>query len=774
MFKYKFQCLATAGAAALMGLVHGGVAAAATAQATAQSNTIEQVVVTARKRAENLQRTPLSVSALSSTMIEKYRLLKVDDLQKIVPNLVIYNAPGFLSTTIISIRGISSTDYIPTNESPVAVYVDGVYVARQMGALFSLNDLERVEVLRGPQGTLNGRNATAGSVALFTKRPTDHFDFDQKFSYGSFNDWTTRTIIDTGELFHSGVTMRLDYMHHSKDGYIRNILTEPSNSIGAIQADYVTAALHKDFTPKFTADYKFDWSMARGQGANFQVVAATPNWLAFFKNYNPGFQLQPNFMDTVQEKLVGRSRDIVTGNSLTLNWRYSDDLSFKSITGYRWINSIYPSVQGIYPQLFGNVSSTGLPGTFSIKGIAISQIPRAQILQDQVSEELQMNGKTGDFTYVAGVYYFSENASENYDPYGSLSTTVLSPLAGLYRAPAFLTFTNHAISRALYGQVSYTPPILDGKLEITGGLRYTMDTKHLIQTQPAPGSATVHIPRDVSRNFYNLSGEGEIKYQWTPGTMTYFRVGQAYRGGGISARDTTAPNGFAPEKEISYEVGVKSDFMDHHVRFNGDMYWTDYSNLQVFQTYLAPLCLSSAVCSTVVNAGNATYKGFEAELTVLPFKGWELDASVGYVYPHYNSFFINPTTDIANTAFVRYGNISRWTSSAAVTYNFEPMPIGNLSARVNWYYHSKRWFTNSTIGDVFADTVVDPGYHDVGFQVILADIPQHFFPGNLTLEVYGTNLLDDHPVVQAIHLGTYATEAFGPGSEFGVSLEGKF
>src|SRR5207245_755399 len=124
---------------------------------------------------ENLQATPVAVSALSAEMLERNRLVRIDDLQKSVPSLVIFANPGLLGTPTFALRGISASDYISTNENPVALYVDGVYIARPISALFSLSDLERVEVLRGPQGTLSGRNATAGSIALYTKGPADHF-----------------------------------------------------------------------------------------------------------------------------------------------------------------------------------------------------------------------------------------------------------------------------------------------------------------------------------------------------------------------------------------------------------------------------------------------------------------------------------------------------------------------------------------------------------------------------------------------------------------------
>jgi iron complex outermembrane receptor protein len=259
----------------------------AIAQTEQRAAALEEVVVTARKREENLQTTPVAVSAISAEALERNRMVRIDDLQKQVPSLVIYANPGHMGTPTFAIRGISATDFIPTNENPVAVYVDGVYVARPIGALFSLGDLERVEVLRGPQGTLNGRNATAGSIALYTKAPGDRFGVQQKLSYGTYNDFSSRTTVDTGPIGSTGLSARFAYMHHEVDGFYRNTLTTRSNSPGARNSESFTFALRGEWGDRFTADYRFDFSDTVGQGSPTQVVVSTPTWLTFFQSSNP-------------------------------------------------------------------------------------------------------------------------------------------------------------------------------------------------------------------------------------------------------------------------------------------------------------------------------------------------------------------------------------------------------------------------------------------------------------------------------------------------------
>jgi iron complex outermembrane receptor protein len=741
-----------------------------------RSGVLEEIVVTARKREENLQDAPVAVSAFSAKTLERNRLVRIDDLQQTVPTLLVTKTPGWIGAANVSLRGISTSDTNATNEYPVALYLDGVYIARTTGSLFSLNDLERVEVLRGPQGTLSGRNATAGSIALYTKPPAEEFGVQQKLSYGTYNDIMSRTTVDLGRLGDTGLTARVAFMHNQVDGYVHNALTSDSNSPGAVRANAVAVAIRGDWG-RLIADYKFDYDDEKGQGGNTQVIAATPTFVTFFQNYNPGFTLQPKFLENIEEKVVGYAAQTVQGQSLTIRYDVNDKIEIKSITGYRELHNIYTQISGTYPQLRGNASATGAP-PFTIQDVALSLIPRVAVNQHQWSQEFQLTGKVERFSYVGGLYYFSERADQSYGKTGSLSVTVLSPTSARFAPPALLDFVNYSKSKAVYGQMSYTPPVLDDKLELTVGGRWTRDRKRLIQTNPTPGSNLIPIPRDVSRSFSNFSAEGSVRYQWKPDVISYFRVAQAYRAGGISARDTTfAPNGYAPEKEISYELGMKAELFDHRVRFNGDVYLTQYNDLQITTSFTAALgCQSSALCSTVINAASADYKGVEGELTVIPVRGLELSGTIGYIKPHYNSFRINlsATGDIARDPSLRYANLSKLTSSASATYRFEPMSFGDLSVRVNWNYHSKRYFNSQTTATNFNEEFADPGFHNIGAQITLANVRQPIFKESLTVQVYGSNLLDKHQFLQGASLGSFATVGYGPGRTFGVSLIGKF
>lgn len=739
---------------------------------------IRDIVVTARKRAENIQDTPLAISAISSKTLEEAQLKTVGDLDKAVPSLVTFQSGNLVGTPIFALRGLSTSDYIPTNENPVALYVDGVYVARQQGALFGLEDLQRVEVLRGPQGTLNGRNATAGSISLYTRNPEPDFSISQKFSYGTFQNFVSATTVNLGKLGETGLSVRASYYHNDRNGYVHNLATtDKSLWPGALKEDAIFAAVRGQWG-NLTVDYKFDYDKKVGLGPGYQIQTLSATYAAFLNTYNPGVQfIRPAFDSEWNFKVLTPSRDKGEGHSLNMVLDISPQLTLKSITGLRKINTSYESVFAPLPVgTVGNVA-TSVSGPYSIQPIQISDIQVVHIHQHQFSQEFQLLGKSDRLSYVLGLYYFRERAREDYGTTGSLFLGVLNATNALWGAAraTFIDFSALAISRAAFGQMTYVPPVFDDRIELTAGLRYTADKKNLVQTQPVPGTSVVPIPRDVSRKDHNLSAEGTIKVKWTPEVMTYFRVAQAYKAGGFSPRDTTySPNGYAPEKVISYELGVKAELLDRHLRINADVYQSNFRNIQINQIFTAAQgCLSSATCSTTVADGKARYRGFEAEVTAVPVSGFELNGSVGYVDPKWQRLLANPsaTSNIAGNPGVVFGGLAKWTAAGAAKYTFA-LPFADLTFRGAVNYHSQRYFTNVVTSTNNAEVLKDPGYTNFSAQIILSGIKVS--DASFTLSVYGDNLSNKHPVLQGIDATVASGRSYGPGRTFGISLKGTY
>jgi iron complex outermembrane receptor protein len=765
------------------------------AQGTSRS-TLEEVVVTARKRVESAQNAPLAITAFNADMLEKQQVNRIDDLSHVVPSLMISPAPAQPGTAIINLRGFGTNDQ--TNllgDAPVAIYIDGVYSGRSIGTLFSLVDLERVEVAAGPQGTLFGRNVTGGAVSLFTKSPAEEFGVQQKFSYGSYADFVSRTTVDTGELGNTGLYAKLAYMHHEKDGYIRNTLA-PSRSQdpGAVRADSVFFALRGDLTPAFTTDYKFDWDTEKAQPITAQIIGGTTAFANYFgasaahggsafpvlgtpgpsvppvvtaTGITPALAtvlVQPNRLGTISSTYAKPGKIETGGHNLTLNYALSDDVQLKSITAYRSLAITHSSnFGGSTGNLIGRINFPPAPAVYG--PVTIFQTRNNKNRQHQVSEELQLNGKVGPINYVAGLYYFDEHvANDSFDNTGNFA--ILGGLTSVALTTLNIQYTGRSTSKAAFSDVAYTPPILNDKLEVSGGVRYTEDTKELHQT--------LQLVRNVKQNFYNVAVSGSAKYQWSSDVMTYVRVAQAYKAGGFNPRDTSVA-AFNPEKALSYEIGLKADLFDGTVRLNGDIYHTDYKDMQLTQLGAS----GGGFSAFIANAGHATFDGLEAQLTVLPADGWQVDASVGYIDPKFKSYISDATTtppkDIADIAHFSY--MAERTYGAGLQYTFEPLPFGELTLRGNWSYRSKRFFQSDPTNTAYSQFGAAPAIQDVGAQITLVNIPVNLFGGSLEAQLYGKNLLDKHDVLQTNDLISslgFTNQAWGIGREYGISVTGKF
>ena len=755
-----------AGAAAVLMLGSPAHAQSAAPPAAEDRNSgLEEIIVTARKREETAQVTPVSVTAVSGARLEKLQVTRMDELTEIAPNVSIVQAGNSIGTVITTMRGIGITDPILTNDSPVALYVDDVYIGRTVGALLDLIDIDRVEILRGPQGTLFGRNTTGGALSLFSQAPAAEFGIRQKFGYASDNEFTTTTTVDTGEIGSSGILAKLEYNHHQSDGFVRNTLTASDDGFGATRSDAVRLALHADLTDRLTVDYKFDYDTQRDRPLLSQTVAASASTLAYFgKSPQLGgspFVVSLDPLDTTTTTDYGPSTLEVLGHNLTLRYDLSDTLKLKSITAYRSMKEVFSTVTGGNGPLEGLIVNP-LTGAVSIQPVTLYDAVHDNQNQYQWSQELQLSGTVDRLNYVVGLYYFDENVGES-DP--QHFTLALPPgFVGL-NLTAATNYSGESQSLAAYSQASYTPPILDDKLELTAGLRFTKDEKWMEQFDTSE-------VRNLHKNFYDLSESFSAKYQMDRDLMAYFRFAKAYKAGGFSPRD--AGPGYGPEKATAYEGGIKTDLLDRHVRLNADIFYTDYTQMQINQLVATPT--GSAV--VVVNAGEATFTGGELELTVLPATGWEIDLVGGYTAPEYESYLTsrgNTNVDIANTGKFKY--FSKLTSTVRAQYEFAPMPVGDLSIAASWSYTGPKYFTTDVDPSVspFAGIIRAPAFNDVGARITLANIPTGF--GALTAQFYGKNLLDERQNLAGIDFGPtlgFATVTYGRGRVLGIDLSARF
>ncbi|HLG88879.1 MAG TPA: TonB-dependent receptor [Alphaproteobacteria bacterium] len=784
---------------ALLGAVpvHSAVAQGAGDQAPAASgNQLEEIVVTARRTEEKLQVTPVAVSALSHQQLDRLDIQDTSKIMQFVPNLYLGQGSGSNTNVAISIRGIGQQDPLLTVDSPVGFYVDGVSLSRISALNFDLVDLERVEVLRGPQGTLFGRNTTGGAVSLVTKSPAPDFGLQEKIGWGQYEGWYTRTELNTGELGRSGVRAILTFLHRDRDGWVDNPYAPSDRDPAALHSLAAWAKVEGEWD-KLKVDYSFEWDHIAGQNEGFTLAAMTPANIAYYSQ-SPLYGGDPLVLTGKRRDplplylppfLAPEQHDFIMGHTLVGEYDLNDEVTFKSITGYRrWFASsrtLYgPHFRGpvIFPDPRFNPTT--------VNGVTVEDTPPFEAPQDtgqyQWSQELQVLGTIDRFKYVAGLFYFYEHVHED-NP--NEFTIVLGPLGPV--GPSFATvFTPELIYRensssyAGYGQVSYTPPILDDKVELTAGVRYTIDHRSIDvfynQGNPFLPPAAEIQNRTGLHDFYNFNYLGEASYKFTTDIMGYIRFSSGYRAGGFNARqaDPTVPFSFAPEKATAYEIGVKSEWFDHRLRANAAAYYTDYANLQL-QEYTGGI-------GTTSNA-NAYYEGFELELQALPTKNLSVDGSVGYVNPVYEQFpylVANAAGVLTQTNIASIGKfpyVPDWTIHLGVQYTFDDTPFGTPAIRADYSMTSERYFHTQNLplaatggaSNPFNNVIKDPGQNLVSIRAMLQDIPVLDGKARMEVEVYGENLLDQDLRESAIDFGGlgFAGISYGMPRSFGFDVK---
>jgi iron complex outermembrane receptor protein len=733
------------------------------AAAETEALKLEEVTVTARRQSESLQRVPVSVSAFSPEEIERLNVTSVDKLGQVMPNVAIVPIVGSPTGSIAFIRGIGNSDPLSSIDPPVGQYLDGVYIGRGTAGNFELVDLERIEVLRGPQGTLFGRNTTGGAINMVTKAPAKDMGAELKGGYGTFNEWYSRGRFDTGEIYNSGLSATVSVMHKERNGIIDNPAQPSNKDPGAMSSDSVWFRGHGAWD-KLTLDYTFDYTHLTSRPTPFQVAyasARTGGYYGLSPTYGGAtLVIDPTHRrDQLTFQVTDPQRTTITGHSVTAQYEFSDYLTVKSITAFRDYDRAGPLPYG--PDNLRGLTASG------VQTVILNNSDIAQ-KQMQYSEELQALGKVGEFSYLVGFYYFSEKSKEN-------ATTRLTSIANTGIGTPTISrsiFTSLAESYAGFGQLTYTPGFMDDKLELSVGVRESHDRKELRQT--------LTVPRNLSRGFNNFSFNTTATYRWTDDISTYARVGTGYRSGGFNARaSTNALVNFDPEKATAYEAGVKSTLLNQRVRINASVFYTDYNDLQVTQ-YTGTTSAGGA--GFIVNA-NADYQGFELEMRALPVDSIQVYGNVGYVKPKYSEiYFPNPT----NTALLEnYASIAhfpyvpKWTVSAGAEYSKPLGDLGTFTASVDYVWNSKRWFHTVNLPNVnpFNDDIADPGHALVNTRLGLADMPLGDSNALLAINFWVQNLFNKEYRSMGIDFGAnqgYAGNVWGMPRTMGVDMKVKF
>jgi iron complex outermembrane receptor protein len=681
---------------------------------TEASGAIEEVVVTAQKRKENLQDVPISIQAMGAKELEKKNIVTLSDLGAEIPGLNLAPYPGSSEAFFPTFRGITTNAVFISAPNPLAFHVDGVFRSQLMGLNNPAGDLERIEVLKGPQGVLSGRNATGGAVNVYTARPElglDHIGLKQQFSFANRGQFLSRTVVNIP--VNDDLAMKVSYLHREKDNDgVRN--SAPGGvQFGELKSDAWRFDVRWKPQNNITVDYGYDNTNTKSYDTPPQCIvpgyslgagfSTSPDLATFIAgcSFNKLDQL---YVSTPYEK----NKNKTEGHTLNVTWDVSPTFTLRSITGYTKLDTSNHYNYGAYAggDAFRADSFTytgGLGHPIVLYNTAWSQ-------------EFQFLGEIAkNLNYTAGLFYSSEDGYQHSGPnIGMLMPDI--PLPPTY-TPATLLLTDEkglssakSKSWAAFAQMTWTPEILDNKLDIVPGIRFTRDHRKVVGYNTGWGYID-----DITTPFGFSSAEGNkswskstpaisFNYHWQKDLMTYVKYSTAYTSGGfdpIAGPGNGAAafaQGFEPETIKSYEAGMKGEFFERRLRANVAVFQSKFTNEQKSTAQL------SGGWQTV-NVGRSTYNGLELNLTAAITRALRLGVNYAYLSHKYNQW-IDPVSGLDVTRN-RDLIVPKNDYSVNLDYRFPDFGLpGKLDLSVN-YTHRDATSTPVDTSKVFP-TLADP------------------------------------------------------------------
>ncbi|MFC3581169.1 TonB-dependent receptor [Sphingomonas hylomeconis] len=602
---------------------------------------LADIVVTAQRRSESVQDVPIAISAFSKAEIEARGITNTLEIAQYVPNMVAQANTGLGSSNSFYIRGIGSTESLPTFDPPVGTYIDDIYISRQNANNLSLFDVERVEVLRGPQGTLFGRNTTGGAVNVIMAQPRfGEFKGFGEVGYGAYNKKLVRGSVDIP--LAPTFSAKVSGYWQDDDGYARNVTT--GQRVNDDDGWGVRLGLRGALS-----------SSVRWSGSFAHIVANGDNILNFACNPLKPTECDGRYTSTGYRSgksaetspfaplaISGRKANYLNGNYTQSNIVTSNfAIDVGSNATISLISGYIRQAQQYGLDFYDGRSAP----TLAVPYPAVTQNARGGFVivndsyADQVSQEVKLNGEIGKgfIEYVAGFYYINEtNRSDFADIFSTSPTTSL--------LLADRTLRNGTEAYAGYAQADFN---ITDTIKLTAGIRYTDETKTLdiSDNRPQCNVSGAALPATCLDNANLISANGTaiptrlntkiwtprfaINYKPNSDLLFFASATRGFKSGGWAARASSPTNllPFDPEKVWSYEGGVKSEFFNRRVRLNLTAYWTDVSELQTPAGVVAP---NGAVSFVTRNFADYRNRGIEAELTFVPVDGLNVFVNGGF------------------------------------------------------------------------------------------------------------------------------------------------
>ncbi|NKB35223.1 MAG: TonB-dependent receptor [Pseudomonadales bacterium] len=736
---------------------------------------IEEIIVEAQRREQNLQDTPLSVTAFTGNMIEELGFQQSVDIAAQTPNFNVGYPNGETGIPAIFIRGVGVSDFRVFSPAAIAPYADEVYVAQSAGQIFQLLDMERIEMLRGPQGTLYGRNATGGAVNYVARKPTDEFEADLRinageFGYTSFEGAAGGPISDT-------LGYRLSVLKTDSDGWMDNLLTgndqqgidelayraliewDPSDSVN------VLFNFHGGKTESDAVQYRhlglFD---AVGEMCSLGDIRAGLCADAFGYSENQPFTTADGTVIPAATAYDEGSYNVEAKND-TEFWGASvklqadiGDMVFTSITAFDDLDDSRPEETDASP----NELLSGVLG----------------VEQETFSQEFRLSQQRDGWNWIAGAYYLDDEANDRtgFSILGDLrpffigvddadfcGDGMINPPPGNPNGFCPAQFVGTSASRttqtitsfSLYSDASID---LNDDVRLNIGLRYTdEEVEHdVLQIYDEEFlTNNVRLAANGKTDFDSVSGRAVLDWQYNDNVMFYGGVSTGFKAGGIdSTVDGIVP--YDSEELINYEVGFKTTLSDQSIRFNGALFHYDYTDLQVF-TFIV---VGAQTFSVLSNASDADLTGGELELQWLPTPNTFINLGLGFLDSEYKDFVDTVTgDDFSGNQIVMSPDL---TYNGLIQHDF-PLGGGNgtLTAQLDFTYQD----------EVFFDAQNSPLLSEDSYTLYNARLAWRSADENTEIALWGRNLGDEEYMVYAFDLSFlgFNEEMIGAPRMIGVS-----
>jgi iron complex outermembrane receptor protein len=715
----------------------------------AVATTIDEIVVTAQKRNEKLQDVPIAITAVTPAALDRFDINDIRGLTKITPNTTIEAVSVDQSSATVFIRGIGDRSEEALQDPPNAVSVDGVYLVGYSGVLLDTYDVQQVEVLRGPQGTLQGRNAVGGAINLTTKRPTYDPHLDAELGTGNYKFGEARFTVQGG-LVSDKVAAKVFFATENRAGYIRN-LQLPDFPLGSVESYFARAGLlinPNTYTDIYlTADYSLQRTGQTGHSAddanNYprkepDAQLASANCAVFGK-------CTPDADWTTTADYTPKNLQKAGGLAANANFDFGAT-KLTSITGFRRV---------------ANHQSNDLDSSSTPEFI----VDDRHIVQNQFSQELRLasqeNGGLdfgGKMDWVAGLYLLHQHFDLHEPVFLNIQAvglpTAACPLipgarTNLREPGCFLelsSYRNQTLnSYAGFGHATWR---FTDTFSIFGGFRYTRDKKDYNQEANVGGVIVTPAGQNYEKTFTNTSFDAGAQYKITPNNIAYMRFAQAYRAGGFNSdSQPNLPDTFNPEKANSYEIGLKSEFNDRRYSVNSAVFRIDYKDLQRAVAHFVTSGNTQQILLSTTNAAKAKIQGFEIEGIALPVDDLRLQLSIGYLDAKYIQYSVPevvngaPTGNLIDLSNLRLPFTPKTTVSFAADYTFHfrspPGVFSRLTAGLD-VQHRSALATSPTDTPVSAQD----GYALINAHFEFSDDSKKY-----SVVVWGNNLANKHYIL---------------------------